>query len=409
MKFRMDQLLFSLSAGLDSVEKEILGATVNHGKRIAILSIAMGKHMNMSRDELSGLAACAILHDNALTEYVNSMRPGDTQMRDMQLHCLKGEKNASHLPFLSNVDGFIQYHHEFADKSGPFHMDPEATPIGAQLIAIADDLDIHYSLSSFPHGSIHKLHSIIKKKSKTYYTQLASELMLGVLDGDLLSLLSNEHVDEAFYEMMPEWVVDKPAVDLMSLSKVVAGITDYKSRFTAKHSTQIANRAYWMTRYYGFDAETCAKVYIAAAFHDIGKLLTPSKILEKPGKLTDDELVIIQQHVHWSYVLLKNVEGFEEICRWAVTHHRKMNGKGYPDLPEDFLADDFFCRLLACIDIYQAVRETRPYHEGRTHEAVMRIMHGMVERGEIDGQITDDLEKEMAQFVVGDGDVPSPF
>ncbi len=64
--------------------------------------------------------------------------------------------------------------------------------------------------------------------------------------------------------------------------------------------------------------------------------------------------------------------------------------------------------MMACIDVYQAVRETRPYHAGRTHRETMDIMWEMVGRGEIDRDITHDMDTEMARFESGDGDVPAP-
>ncbi len=98
--------------------------------------------------------------------------------------------------------------------------------------------------------------------------------------------------------------------------------------------------------------------------------------------------------------MLKDVEGFGEICRWAVTHHRKLTGTGYPELPAEYLEMDFVSRMMACIDIYQAVREARPYHGARTHRETMNIMWDMSLRGEIDRQITRDLDTEMAAFPV---------
>jgi len=405
----MDQLLVGFSAGLDAVEKEVLGATVNHGKRIAVLALAMGKHIGLNNNELIGLGACAILHDNALSEYLRTGSLAETQTLDMRLHCINGEENISFLPFPCNVKDIIKYHHEFCDKSGPFGMDPENTPIGAQLIAMADDLDIHYNLPAASTDSLDELRTIIENRKGTRYTPFSVDAMLAVLDQDRLDSLKDENIDATFQEIMPPWVVKKPATELMRLSEIVARIIDYKSHFTAKHSTQIANRAYWMARYYQFDAETCARIYIAAAFHDIGKMMTPTAILEKQGKLTPDEFATIKEHVYWSYIMLKDVEGLEEICRWAVTHHRKLDGTGYPDLPDAYLENDFVSRLMTCIDIYQAVRETRPYHAGRSHEETMHIMNEMVLRGEIDRQITADLDIEMARFKTGDGDVPSPF
>ncbi len=408
MLFRMDHFLSSLSAGLDFVEGELLGATTNHGKRLAVLCMAMGRHCGWSDDDLIGVAACALLHDNALTAYRHLLTQTDMRSEGYRRHCIRGEENVAFLPFPSDVAEWVKYHHEFVDRSGPFEMDARETPTGAQWIAMTDNLDIQLELPN-QSKSLSAIRKAVQEKRGSYYTTEAADTLLAVLDDALLSTLADDRVGGAFARAMPRWSVQKKASELMHVAGIVAHITDNKSTFTAKHSIQIANRAYWMARYYGHDREACALLYLAAAFHDIGKLMTPTAILEKPGKLTEDEYHTITDHVRWSYILLKDVEGFEPICRWAATHHRKLNGTGYPDeLPDEYFEQDFFSRLLACLDLYQAIRETRPYHAGRSHEETMAILRVMADKGEIDKEITGDLDKEMAQFQQGDGDVPDP-
>lgn len=408
MLFRMDKLLASIFQGMDMVESELVGATSRHDKRIAVLVMKMGQHLGWTDDELICAGACALLHDNALAEYILSEKPGLLREINLQAHCIKGEKNVSYLPFPSNVAGYVLYHHEYMDGSGAFGMNPEDTPIGAQLITIADRLDLHHDLRIWDAERVMPLRAYVEDRRGTYFTETAANAMLAVLHDDLLCQLVDEKIDALFMNLMPKWAVDKTAVELMPIGNTVARITDYKSHFTSKHSMQIANRAHLMARHYKMDDETCAKIYIAASVHDIGKLMIPTKILEKPGKLTDEEYATIQSHVHWSYEMLKDVDGFEDICRWAVTHHRKLNGGGYPTLPEIYFPIDLPGKLIACIDIYQAVRETRPYHGGRSHQETMEVMWQMVKAGEIDGPITADIDRVMACFKTGDGDVPDP-
>ncbi len=409
MNFRMDHFLTSLSSGLDSVEGEVFGATTHHGKRLGILCLAMGRHLGWGDPELVAVAGCALLHDNALPGSYQSWRRDDDWGESFRLHCIRGEENVQCLPFASDVTGIVKYHHEYADKSGPFEMNANAVPMGAQWIAMTDDLDVHNDLrGGRTKADLTATRSMIKDKRKKYYTADAADALLAVLDENLLESLEDAHVEETFTSAMPAWTVEKPPSELMDIAEIVANITDAKSQFTAKHSIQIANRAFWMARFYEYDRETCAMVYLAAALHDIGKLLTPTSILEKPGKLTDKEYITIMEHALWSYRMLSNVKGFETICRWATTHHRKLNGKGYPNLPEEYLKLDFFSRMMACLDIYQAVRETRPYHPSRSHRETMAIMWEMADRDEIDQRITQDLDREMDTFKWGDGDVPDP-
>lgn len=96
-----------------------------------------------------------------------------------------------------------------------------------------------------------------------------------------------------------------------------------------------------------------------------------NEILEKPDKLTDDEFSKMKNHAGYTYLILSEVNDFEEIRDWAAFHHEKLNGKGYPfgktaaelNEPE---------RIMACIDIYQALTEDRPYKKGLSHEKRVR-------------------------------------
>jgi HD-GYP domain-containing protein (c-di-GMP phosphodiesterase class II) len=409
MKFRMDQLVSSLSTGLDAVEKSLLGSATHHGKRIAILNIKMGQYMGWSEADLIGLSASALLHDNALTEYILSERTGSMQSLNMKTHCILGEKNISCLPFPANTEGFILYHHEHADGSGAFGMKLSDIPLGAQFIAITDMVDVRKNFGKQEQNKLKLLREYITENLGTLFTPDAVDALLSVLNDNLLEQLHNENVEKTFDELEPAWRVDLSAKKIMPVANLIGRIIDYKSKFTAKHTDQIANRAYVMARYYGFDEEKCAEVFVAASLHDIGKLMIPTEILEKQGKLTDEEFETIKSHVAWTYNLLKDIEGFDEITRWASTHHRKLDGSGYPALPDHYFPLDFVSRLMTCIDIYQAVRETRPYHPGRTHEETIGIMQDMVNKGEIDKKIVHDMDEAMAVYVDNDGHVPSPL
>jgi HD-GYP domain-containing protein (c-di-GMP phosphodiesterase class II) len=160
-----------------------------------------------------------------------------------------------------------------------------------------------------------------------------------------------------------------------------------------------------MGGYYKFDPAAQAELFLAASLHDIGKLATPTAILEKPGKLNDEEFAIIKDHVRMTWEILKNVEGLADISTWASSHHEKLDGTGY-FLGKKAGEMDFNSRLLACIDIYQAVSEERPYHPKRSHGDTMQVLNKMADNGKIDGNIVKDMDMALAQF---EGkDIPRP-
>jgi HD-GYP domain len=402
---RIDSLIKSIATALDIVEGDLLGASTNHGKRIAVLCAKMGKTLGKNPEEIIALAVCALLHDNALTEYILSERMDGSHDLSMKKHCEFGQRNVDALHFKTNVKNFILYHHERANGTGPFGIREGEGPLEAELIAIADSIDVIHHLQRQEPENLPVIRNRIVEETGKYYSKIAAETMLEILDVPTILSLKDNVIKQTASEVLFPWTVEIQAETILGLAGFIARIIDYKSVFTQKHSTQIANKAWFMGKYYRYEPQELAELYLAASLHDLGKLAVPSDILEKPGKLSEEEFEIIKKHVYLTWELLNDIEGFENICQWASNHHEKLDGSGYPfgkKAPEL----DFNSRLLACLDLYQAISEERPYHPGRSHVDTMRILYEMAGMGKIDEQITKDLDIAIAPY---DGkDLPSP-
>ncbi|GBU26529.1 phosphohydrolase [Treponema sp. R8-4-B8] len=402
---RMDSLIKSISTALDIVEGTLAGASPNHGKRIAVLCAKMGTLLGKTPQEITALSICALLHDSALTEYILSEQKGGNHDMAMKKHCEIGQRNVDDLCFETNVKDFVLYHHERADGKGPFGIREGEGPLEAELIAIADSLDVIYHLQRLESEKLSVIRNMISQESGKSYSKKAAELMLEILDWPAVLSLKDDVIKQTALQVLFPWTVDIHTETIFGLSSFIARIIDYKSVFTEKHSTQIANRAWLMGKYYNYEPEKHAQLYLAASLHDLGKLAVPIDILEKPGNLTDEEFKIIRGHVRLTWELLNEVEGFETICNWASNHHEKLDGTGYPfgkkapDL-------DFNSRLLVCLDLYQAISEERPYHPRRNHADTMQILNEMSDTGKIDSDIVKDIDIALAPY---DGkDLPPP-
>jgi HD-GYP domain-containing protein (c-di-GMP phosphodiesterase class II) len=396
MNIRMDNLIRAIAVALDIVEGELLGASTHHGKRLAVLTYAMGRHLGKSEEELTALTSCALLHDNALTEYIMSEREGREQEHNLKLHCVIGQLNAETLQFKTGIEGFILYHHERADGSGPFEKKEGEYPWGAELIGIADSIDVTHHLQRISPDRLPLLRRSIAENAGSIHTPFSAETLLAVLDEEMLLSLWDDRILDTMRKTMPHWTMDMDSEVILNLAGFVSHIIDYKSNFTHRHSAGIADKAWIMGTYYGYDHTLLAELYLAASLHDIGKLATPTDILEKPDKLNDEEFLIIKDHVRKTHELLADIGGFEQIREWASNHHEKLDGSGYPfGKKADEL--DFNSRLMACIDIYQAVSEERPYHPERDHKTTMAILCDMAKKGQIDSQIVEDMDRTLGR------------
>ena len=110
----------------------------------------------------------------------------------------------------------------------------------------------------------------------------------------------------------------------------------------------------------------------AALMHDIGKLAIPDAILHKPGKLTEEEWIIMRKHANLGVELLKPLKSFEEINDWIRYHHERIDGKGYHKLKGDEIPLE--ARIISIADTYSAITMRRTYKEPTTHEEAVAII-----------------------------------
>jgi len=129
-------------------------------------------------------------------------------------------------------------------------------------------------------------------------------------------------------------------------------------------------------------------VEIAGYLHDIRKLAISSDVLEKSTKLNDEEMNEVKKHAYFTYMILCNIKGFEEIAMWAACHHERLDGNGYPF---HISGDNYskFARIIAVADILTAITEDRPYRTGMESEEALGILSNMVKNGGIDSGITE--------------------
>jgi len=157
-----------------------------------------------------------------------------------------------------------------------------------------------------------------------------------------------------------------------------AEITENKSGQTGQHIKRVSEYSRIIAAQLGLDPEQVETIRIASTMHDVGKLLIPSEILEKPGKLTDEEYAVIKTHTTLGGELLKNVEGEEmqESRTIALQHHERYDGKGYPEgmKGEDISLEG---RIVAVADVYDALTSKRSYKSAWTeNDAYTEILKG---------------------------------
>jgi HD-GYP domain-containing protein (c-di-GMP phosphodiesterase class II) len=390
----INEFLISLSRTLDFAEKEILPTHSNHGMRVAYISARLAKKIGFSESSLFDLISYSLLHDNGVMASLRKMKDkGVTISTDsgaveaMPLHCIEGEKNLANFPFLMKRENVILYHHENYDGSGFFGIAGNKIPIFSRIIHLADLMAIWYSSGM---GTDQVMDSIVQNVHMfdPDLCEAALELSANV---EFWLDLNDMFVQRALVAMQPKVSREFDFRQLREISQIFSRIIDAKSPFTGSHSRGISEKTGFICQYYEFDEQTYWQMRVAADLHDLGKLIVPSSILDKPGKLSRDEFRMIQAHPYYTRKILERIDGFEEITEWASNHHEKLNGSGYP-YGRDSSNLDFNSRILACVDIYQALTEDRPYRKAMEHRKAINIMKDMAAQGQIEASVTEDMD-----------------
>ena len=254
------------------------------------------------------------------------------------------------------------------------------------IIQLADGVALMVKPDSPVLNQVDKIMAAARRGAGDLYAPKAVEALEKLADSERIWLELAYSSDRIADELMTEGEADLDTI--MQVAKLIGMIIDFRSPFTAMHSAGVAASARALAKLAGMNTQECDKMEIAGSVHDLGKIRTPSEILEKPGKLTAEEFNVMKEHAFFSDLLLSRVGGFNEIRGWAALHHEKLNGKGYPyhlkagEIP-------LGAQIMAVADVFSAITEDRPYRKGMPEDKVKAILRENAQRGELSKLITD--------------------
>ena len=145
-------------------------------------------------------------------------------------------------------------------------------------------------------------------------------------------------------------------------TEALASAIDAKDKYTHGHSTRVAEYSRKVAEMAGKSEEECNEIYFAALLHDVGKIGIPSSIINKDGKLTQEEFNEIKSHPVIGEQILSRINKSPYLSIGARNHHERYDGKGYPDgLKGEDIPD--IARIIAVADAYDAMTSKRSYRE----------------------------------------------
>jgi putative nucleotidyltransferase with HDIG domain len=305
--------------------------------------------------------------------------------------CTEGAEIARLLGLSETVAAAIYCLDEHWDAKGaPHHLRGEAIPLLARIACLAQTMEVYATTYSVSHA-----YAIARKRSgKWFDPKLVHAAKSFEKDREFWSAVAEQ--PEAFLDRITGASLQNRITEasLDSVCKAFARIVDSKSSFTAAHSARVAFYADHIAVAMGMETEERLELRRAALLHDIGKLGVPNQILDKPGSLTEREIVIIQRHPLYTAQVLRRIPSFEKITAIAAAHHEKLDGSGYSTgLSAPVLTPQM--RLLTVSDIFDALTAERPYRTAMPPDQAVKLLEADATRGRIDADCVIALKESV--------------
>lgn len=182
--------------------------------------------------------------------------------------------------------------------------------------------------------------------------------------------------------------------DSNAIIMTIANAVEAKDKVTNGHVNRVA---YWVQKLgerLDLSQDELEFLRKGAVLHDIGKIGIPDEILNKPGALTKEEFDIMKTHTVIGERIIRSLKSFENIKSIIRHHHEKLDGSGYPDGLKG-AEIDIYTRIVAIVDIYDALITDRPYRNAMSKDQAFDILKTDAQKGLLDVEIINMLEEEV--------------
>lgn len=284
-----------------------------------------------------------------------------------EARCTRGAMIARMLGFDESVAEAVHQLDEHWDgKGSPYGAKGDEIGILGRIVCLAQTAEV-FAATYGVGASV----DVVSKRAGTWFDPEVAKCF-GSLARE--ESLWNAVAEATFVNVVPNGLRDEVAeADLDAICQAFAMIVDAKSSFTAQHSARVAEFARQIAGCMGLGAEQERTLWRAGLLHDIGKLGVSTGILDKPGKLDEDEFSRVKNHPRLGFEILGRIGGFDTFAKVASGHHERLDGRGYwRGLAGEEISLE--TRIMTVADVYDALSAARPYRGALPHEECRAIM-----------------------------------
>jgi putative nucleotidyltransferase with HDIG domain len=289
----------------------------------------------------------------------------------VQTRCERGADIAGMLGLANDAVHAIRALDEHWDGQGqPYSKKGEQIPLLARILGLAQTVEVFFTTYG-----LNTTYEMAAARRGTWFDPAVVDAFFSIRSTDpFWKDLGGPHDLGRLKAFEPASQVEIATEEkLDTIAAAFASVIDAKSPWTFRHSNGVAEYAVAIAERLGFSPREVRRLRRAALLHDLGKLGVSNLILDKPGKLTDEEFLVMKRHPEHTAEILSRVSCFRGLAGDAAAHHERLDGRGYHRRLHGAELS-LSTRILAAADICDALRSSRPYRAALPVDRVLEIM-----------------------------------
>lgn len=377
-KISLGNFLIAYSEALDLICPPL----VDHHKDVAYWAGLMGDQLGFGKERTGLLVQSALLHDIGIFTSKGRLDSLSFEFEMENAHAEVGAMLLEYTPHFKIHAEIIRHHHD-AYEDLP---NPEAIPLESQIIFLADRVSVLIDKKKRILSQRRPIMMMLKEQTGRKFNPDLVKVFEEHMYQDSLWMDIQNRRDEVIrgYLGAQDLIMDKE--NLEAFGKLFIRAIDFRSRHTAAHSVAVSKVVEHLAGLMDFSDENRQMMMLSGYFHDIGKVVIPSEILDKPGIVTWEEMEVIREHPYYTQKILTQLKGLGRYAEIAAQHHERLDGTGYPfHLKKEELHPE--SAMLTIADIFTALVETRSYREGLGKEETFKIIESYERNRSLDSTI----------------------
>jgi HD-GYP domain-containing protein (c-di-GMP phosphodiesterase class II) len=369
----LSEMSMCISTAVDLVSPDI----VDHHKRTAYIAFSIAVELGLAAEEQQNLILAGLLHDIGALSLRDRIDTFAFELDQSHIHAGLGYRLLNTFDAFAAIAPIVRYHHlSWKDGRGESHKG-KPVPKASHILHLADRIAVLIDRKREVLGQTDAIRDTLRRHQGDKFAPEVLQAALSLSEKEYFWFdVVSPDIGGVLADKIKGFSTELDLAGLVRLSRFFSRIIDFRSRFTAAHSSGVAATAEALAGLAGLSKRDCTLMNVAGHLHDLGKLAVPNELLEKPQGLTQPEKNIVKSHVYHTHRIIGTVKALETINTWSAYHHERIDGKGYPfRLTGEKIP--FESKIMAVADVFSAITEDRPYRSGMSKHSALRTLQGL--------------------------------